>query len=34
LTHKQSYIDIGAITLIKTSMVFVVIALYLITGIY
>jgi H+/gluconate symporter-like permease len=34
LTHRQSYIDIGAITLIKTSMVFVVIALYLITGIY
>ncbi len=34
LTHRQSYVDIGAITLIKTSMVFVVIALYLITGIY
>jgi H+/gluconate symporter-like permease len=34
LTHKQSYIDIGAITLIKTSMVFVVILLYSLTGIY
>jgi H+/gluconate symporter-like permease len=34
LTHKESYPDIGMITLIKTLMVFVVIALYLITGIY
>jgi len=34
LTHKQSYIDIFAMTVIKTGMVFVVIALYLLTGIY
>jgi H+/gluconate symporter-like permease len=34
LTHRQSYGDIFMITLIKTSMVFVIIALYLITGIY
>ncbi|MFB3925549.1 MAG: GntP family permease [Syntrophales bacterium] len=34
LTHKTSYIDIFAMTVIKTLMVFVVIALYLITGIY
>lgn len=34
LTHKQSYLDIGAITVIKTSMVFVIILLYAITGIY
>jgi len=34
LTHKQSYLDIFAMTVIKTAMVFVVIALYLITGIY
>jgi H+/gluconate symporter-like permease len=34
LTHKESYPDIGMITVIKTLMVFVVIALYLITGIY
>ncbi len=34
LTHKQSYPDIGMITLIKTSMVFVVILLYTITGLY
>ncbi|HYA13420.1 MAG TPA: GntP family permease [Syntrophales bacterium] len=34
LTHKQSYIDIGAITLIKTSMVFVVILFYSLTGLY
>jgi len=34
LTHKQSYPDIGMITLIKTLMVFVVIIFYLITGIY
>ncbi len=34
LTHKQSYPDIGMITLIKTAAVFVVIALYAITGIY
>jgi H+/gluconate symporter-like permease len=34
LTHKQSYFDIGTITVIKTSAVFVIIALYMITGIY
>ncbi len=34
LTHKQSYLDIGAMTLIKTLMVFVIILLYTITGIY
>ena len=34
LTHKTSYIDIFAMTVIKTLMVFVVIALYLLTGIY
>ena len=34
LTHKQSYLDIFAMTVIKTFMVFVVIALYLLTGIY
>ena len=34
LTHKQSYADIGMITVIKTLMVFVVIFLYSITGIY
>jgi H+/gluconate symporter-like permease len=34
LTHKQSYLDIFAMTVIKTSMVFVVILLYLLTGIY
>lgn len=34
LTHKQSYPDIGMITLIKTFMVFVVILLYVLTGIY
>jgi len=34
LTHKQSYPDIGMITLIKTAAVFVVIALYAVTGIY
>ncbi|HET6461571.1 MAG TPA: GntP family permease [Syntrophales bacterium] len=34
LTHKQSYIDIFAMTVIKTGMVFVIIALYLLTGIY
>jgi H+/gluconate symporter-like permease len=33
LTHKQSYKDIFAITCIKTSAVFVVIAVYYITGI-
>ncbi len=32
LTHKQSYRDIFAITLIKTAAVFVVIALYSLTG--
>ena len=34
LTHKQSYPDIGMITLIKTSAVFVVILFYALTGIY
>ena len=34
LTHKTSYLDIFAMTVIKTGMVFVVIALYLLTGIY
>jgi H+/gluconate symporter-like permease len=34
LTHKQSYPDIGMITIIKTAAVFVVIAFYMITGIY
>jgi H+/gluconate symporter-like permease len=34
LTHKQSYPDIGMITLIKTLMVFVVILFYSLTGIY
>ena len=34
LTHKQSYIDIGAMTIIKTTMVFVVILLYTLTGLY
>ena len=34
LTHKQSYKDIFAITVIKTSAVFVVIAFYYLTGIY
>jgi H+/gluconate symporter-like permease len=34
LTHKQSYPDIGMMTIIKTSMVFVVILLYSLTGLY
>jgi H+/gluconate symporter-like permease len=34
LTHRQSYIDIGAMTVIKTAMVFVVILFYMLTGIY
>jgi H+/gluconate symporter-like permease len=34
LTHRQSYGDIFAITIIKTMAVFVVIAFYYITGIY
>jgi H+/gluconate symporter-like permease len=34
LTHKQSYPDIGMITLIKTLMVFAVILLYTLTGLY
>ncbi|MHB9029853.1 MAG: GntP family permease, partial [Candidatus Latescibacterota bacterium] len=33
LTHKQSYLDIGMITLMKTAVVFIVILLYHITGI-
>jgi H+/gluconate symporter-like permease len=34
LTHRQSYKDIFAVTLIKTAAVFVVIAFYYLTGIY
>jgi H+/gluconate symporter-like permease len=34
LTHRQSYWDIAAITVIKTSMVFVIILLYTLTGLY
>jgi len=34
LTHKQSYPDIGMITIIKTSAVFLVILLYTLTGLY
>ena len=34
LTHKISYKDIFAVTLIKTAAVFVVIAFYYLTGIY
>jgi len=34
LTHRQSYPDIGMITLIKTLMVFVVILFYSLTGVY
>ncbi|MEM5607616.1 hypothetical protein AAHH76_11070 [Bacillus toyonensis] len=34
LTHKQSYKDIFAITVLKTLAVFLVIAFYTITGIY
>jgi H+/gluconate symporter-like permease len=33
LTHKQSYKDIFVVTMLKTSMAFVVIILYLITGV-
>mgnify|MGYP001796551331 CR=1 FL=1 len=33
LTHRQSYSDIFVITVIKTSAVFVVIAVYYLTGI-
>ena len=32
LTHKQSYKDIFVVTMLKTSMVFVVIILHLLTG--
>ena len=34
LTHRQSYADIGMMTLIKTSMVFVMILFYALTGLY
>jgi H+/gluconate symporter-like permease len=34
LTHRQSYKDIFAVTLIKTAAVFVVIGFYYLTGIY
>ena len=34
LTHRQSYRDIFAVTLIKTAAVFVVIVVYYATGIY
>jgi H+/gluconate symporter-like permease len=33
LTHRQSYIDIFAMTIIKTIAVFLVIGLYYLTGI-
>ena len=33
LTHKQAYKDIFAVTLIKTSAVFLIIAVYYLTGI-
>ena len=33
LTHRQSYVDIFAMTLIKTAAVFLIIALYYLTGI-
>lgn len=32
LTHRQSYKDIFAITVIKTAAVFVIIAIYSLTG--
>jgi len=34
LTHRQSYKDIFAVTIIKTAAVFLIIAVYYITGIY
>jgi len=34
LTHRQSYRDIFAVTVIKTTAVFVVIGFYSLTGIY
>jgi H+/gluconate symporter-like permease len=34
ITHRQSYLDIGMITLMKTATVFIVIAAYYLTGIY
>jgi H+/gluconate symporter-like permease len=34
LTHRDSYRDIFAVTLVKTTAVFVVIAFYYLTGIY
>lgn len=34
LTHRQSYPDIGMITLIKTMAVFSMILLYHLTGLY
>jgi H+/gluconate symporter-like permease len=34
LTHRQSYGDIFAVTVIKTTAVFVVIAFYYLTGLY
>jgi H+/gluconate symporter-like permease len=34
LTHRDSYKDIFAVTVIKTAAVFVVIAVYSVTGIY
>jgi H+/gluconate symporter-like permease len=33
LTHRQSYVDIFAMTLIKTVAVFLIIAVYYFTGI-
>jgi len=32
LTHRQSYKDIFAVTIIKTSMVFIIIAIYYLSG--
>jgi len=34
LTHRESYGDIFAVTCLKTAAVFVVIAVYLTTGLY
>jgi H+/gluconate symporter-like permease len=34
LTHKESYLDIGAITVMKTALVFIIIIFYQLTGIY
>jgi len=34
LTHRKSYVDIFAVTLVKTAAVFVAIGFYYLTGIY